>query len=81
MMLVQAESIRKLAINILYDGVVADMNHGALNCGVVAGIMKKANPDVNMVSAPVVARERGIQISTTNQDNPVCLMDTSRSRS
>jgi len=56
------------AINILYDGVVADMNHGALNCGVVAGIMKKANPDVNMVSAPVVARERGIQISTTNQD-------------
>ncbi|MEO0502646.1 MAG: phosphoglycerate dehydrogenase, partial [Pseudomonadota bacterium] len=56
------------AINILYDGVVADMNLDALNCGVIAGIMKKANPDVNMVSAPVVAKERGIQISTTNQD-------------
>ncbi|NKW91533.1 phosphoglycerate dehydrogenase [Rhodobacteraceae bacterium R_SAG9] len=56
------------AINILYDGVVADMNLAALNCSVVAGIMKKANPDVNMVSAPVVAKERGIQISTTNQD-------------
>ncbi|WP_299349332.1 phosphoglycerate dehydrogenase [uncultured Shimia sp.] len=56
------------AINILYDGVVADMNLAALNCAVVAGIMKKANPDVNMVSAPVVAKERGIQISTTNQD-------------
>jgi D-3-phosphoglycerate dehydrogenase len=56
------------AINILYDGVVADMNLEALNCSVVAGIMKRANPDVNMVSAPVVAREKGIQISTTNQD-------------
>ena len=56
------------AINILYDGSVSKMNLAALNCGVVAGIMKKANPDVNMVSAPVVAKERGIKISTTNQD-------------
>ncbi|QFT58325.1 D-3-phosphoglycerate dehydrogenase [Sulfitobacter sp. THAF37] len=56
------------AINILYDGSVGKMNLDALNCGVVAGIMKRANPDVNMVSAPVVAREKGIQISTTNQD-------------
>jgi D-3-phosphoglycerate dehydrogenase len=56
------------AINILYDGVVAEMNLDALNCAVVAGIMKRVNPDVNMVSAPVIAKERGIQISTTNQD-------------
>ncbi|MCA0929394.1 phosphoglycerate dehydrogenase [Ruegeria profundi] len=56
------------AINILYDGVAAKMNLAALNCSVVAGIMKKFNPEVNMVSAPVVAKERGIQISTTNQD-------------
>ena len=56
------------AINILYDGTVAGMNLDALNCAVIAGIMKRANPDVNMVSAPVIAKERGIQISTTNQD-------------
>jgi D-3-phosphoglycerate dehydrogenase len=56
------------AINILYDGTVAEMNLEALNCSVIAGIMKKANPDVNMVSAPVIAKERGIKISTTNQD-------------
>ncbi|WP_163848204.1 phosphoglycerate dehydrogenase [Pseudooceanicola aestuarii] len=56
------------AINILYDGVVADMNLAALNCSAIAGIMKRANPDVNMVSAPVVAQERGIKISTTNQN-------------
>ncbi len=56
------------AINILYDGAAAAMNLEALNCSVIAGIMKRANPDVNMVSAPVIAKERGIQISTTNQD-------------
>jgi D-3-phosphoglycerate dehydrogenase len=56
------------AINILYDGNVSKMNLEALNCAVIAGIMKRVNPDVNMVSAPVVAAERGIKISTTNQD-------------
>jgi D-3-phosphoglycerate dehydrogenase len=56
------------AINILYDGSASKMNLDALNCAVIAGIMKKANPDVNMVSAPVIAKERGVKISTTNQD-------------
>ena len=55
------------AINILYDGSVSNMNLPALNCAVIAGIMKRVNPDVNMVSAPVIAAERGINISTTNQ--------------
>ena len=55
------------AINILYDGVVSEMNLPALNCSLIAGIMKTITPDVNMVSAPVIARERGIQIATTNQ--------------
>ena len=55
------------AINILYDGSVAEMNLEALNCAAIAGIMKRVNPDVNMVSAPVIAAERGIKISTTNQ--------------
>ena len=56
------------AINVLYDGVVAEMNLDALNCGVIAGVMKASNPDVNMVSAPVLARERGVQVSTTTQE-------------
>ena len=50
------------AINVLYDGVVSDMNLEALNCAVISGIMKNVNPDVNMVSAPLIAKERGIQI-------------------
>ena len=32
------------AINILYDGVAAGMNLDALNCAVIAGIMKRSNP-------------------------------------
>ncbi len=56
------------AISITYNGAVAEMNLEALNCGTIAGIMKAANPDVNMVSAPVIARERGIDISTTTQE-------------
>ena len=56
------------AINILYDGAVAEMNLEALNCAAVSGIIKASNPDVNMVSAPVVARERGITISKTTQE-------------
>ncbi len=55
------------AINVLYDGVAAEMNLKALDCAVIAGVMKAANPDVNMISAPIVARERGIKLSTTTQ--------------
>jgi len=56
------------AINILYDGEAATMNLEALNCSLIAGIMKSVNPEVNMVSAPLIAKDRGIKISTTNQE-------------
>ena len=56
------------AINILYDGVVSTMNLDALNCAAISGIMKASNPDVNMVSAPVIAKERGISLSKTTQE-------------
>ena len=56
------------AINILYDGSVSSMNLEALNCSVISGIIRVSNPDVNMVSAPIIAKDRGIKISTTTQD-------------
>ncbi|WP_421702526.1 phosphoglycerate dehydrogenase [Aliiroseovarius sp.] len=55
------------AVNITYDGVVAEMNLKALDCAATAGLIKPQIPDVNMVSAPVVAADRGIKISTTTQ--------------
>lgn len=56
------------AINILYDGVASEMNLAALNCAAIAGVMRATNPDMNMVSAPVAAKERGIQVATTSQE-------------
>ncbi|MEM6617839.1 MAG: phosphoglycerate dehydrogenase [Pseudomonadota bacterium] len=55
------------AIEILYDGKVADMNTRALSSAAVAGVLKAQNPEVNMVSAPVLAEERGINVKTTTQ--------------
>ena len=45
-----------IAINILFDGTASEMNLKALTASSVAGIMKATNPDVNMVSAPVIAK-------------------------
>ncbi len=56
------------AINILYDGKVSTMNLAALNQAVIAGVLRAQNPVVNLVSAPVIAKDKGIQISTTRQD-------------
>ena len=54
-------------VNIQLDGVASEMNTKALDCSVLAGLMKPANTDVNMVSAPVIAADRGIQTSITTQ--------------
>ena len=56
------------SIEVVYNGIAKDMNLKALNCAAIAGIMKATNPDVNMVSAPIIAKDRGIEISTTTQD-------------
>lgn len=55
------------AINILYDGGVGEMNTSALNAAAIAGVIRASNPEVNMVSAPALARDRGINVSTTTQ--------------
>ena len=55
------------AINLLFDGEVASMNTDALHAAAMAGILKASNSDVNMVSAPVIAKDRGIKCSTTTQ--------------
>ncbi len=57
-----------LEVSILYNGSVSKMNLEALNCAAIAGLMQVTNPDVNMVSAPVIAKERGVKITTSSQD-------------
>ncbi len=49
-------------VRIEYEGAVSDMNTRALTAAAVTGLLRPLLQDVNMVSAPVVARERGIGV-------------------
>ena len=55
------------SIKIEYIGEVAEMNTKALTSAVVAGILRPLMSDVNMVSAPVMAKERGIAIEESTR--------------
>ncbi len=54
-------------VEIVYDGAVAEMNIKALTCAAIAGLIRSQVSEVNMVSAPVMAKERGIRISETTR--------------
>jgi D-3-phosphoglycerate dehydrogenase len=56
------------SVEIVYDGTVATMNTRALTSAALAGLMKSQVSDVNMVSAPVMAKERGIQVTESRRD-------------
>ncbi|KAB0268997.1 phosphoglycerate dehydrogenase [Microvirga brassicacearum] len=58
-------------IRIEYEGAVADMNTRALTSAAVTGVLRPFLQDINMVSAPVVARERGITIEEVKRENAV----------
>ncbi|MCY3879007.1 MAG: phosphoglycerate dehydrogenase [Rhodobacteraceae bacterium] len=55
------------SVNLLYDGSIAEMNTKALTAAALAGMLRPISPDVNMVSAEVMAKERGFVISSTVQ--------------
>lgn len=54
-------------IIIEYAGEVGEMNTRALTSAALAGILQPMLGTVNMVSAPVVARERGIKVDEVKQ--------------
>ncbi|MGE0232728.1 MAG: phosphoglycerate dehydrogenase [Flavobacteriaceae bacterium] len=55
-------------IRIEYEGPVADMNTKALTAGIVKGVLQPMLQDVNLVSAPVMARERGMAIEEVKRE-------------
>ncbi len=55
------------AIRLEYAGEVADMNTRALTAAALAGVLRPLLQSVNMVSAPAIARERGIAIQETRR--------------
>jgi D-3-phosphoglycerate dehydrogenase len=57
------------AIDIAYEGDVSGLNVKPLTATVLAGLLRPMLAEVNMVSAPAVAKERGIVISESRQDD------------
>jgi D-3-phosphoglycerate dehydrogenase len=55
-------------VEVLYDGATAELNTKALSSAVLAGLIRAQVADVNMVSAPIMAKERGILFSEVKRD-------------
>ncbi len=49
-------------IRLEYAGDIAEMNTRALSSAAVAGVLRPLLQDVNMVSAPIIAKDRGIKV-------------------
>jgi D-3-phosphoglycerate dehydrogenase len=56
------------SVEILYEGTSAELNTRALTQAALMGILKSSLSEVNMVNAPVVAKDRGIKISEVRRD-------------
>ena len=55
-------------VQISYEGAVAQMNTKALTSAAIAGLLRPMLQDVNVVSAPIVAKERGIVIEEMTRE-------------
>jgi D-3-phosphoglycerate dehydrogenase len=51
------------SVTIEYEGTVADLKTQPLTAAALAGLLHPTMSEVNMVNAPVIARDRGIKIS------------------
>lgn len=55
-------------VEILFDGSTATMNTRALISAALAGLIRPQVSDVNMVSAPIMVKERGIIVAEVKRD-------------
>jgi D-3-phosphoglycerate dehydrogenase len=60
--------LRRVAIE--YEGHAAALNHRPLSAAVLAGLLAPVMEGVNMVNAPIAARERGLDVAETVHDRP-----------
>jgi D-3-phosphoglycerate dehydrogenase len=58
------------AVRIEYEGHVGKLNRRPLTCLALKGLLGPLLESVNMVNAPVIARERNIDITETTHDRP-----------
>jgi D-3-phosphoglycerate dehydrogenase len=55
-------------VQISYEGNVAQMNTRALSSAAIAGLLRPMLQDINVVSAPTVAKDRGIVVEETRRE-------------
>ena len=55
-------------VQLSYEGTVAQMNTKALTSAAIAGLLRPMLQDVNVVSAPIVAKERGIVVEEVTRE-------------
>ena len=55
-------------VEILFDGSTAAMNTKALISAALAGLIRPQVSDVNMVSAPIMVKERGVIVAEVKRD-------------
>jgi D-3-phosphoglycerate dehydrogenase len=55
-------------VRIEYEGAVAALNTKPMTAAALFGVLKPSLQEVNMVSAPQIAKDRGIHVETINRD-------------
>ncbi len=55
-------------VDIAYEGHLANLNVKPLTAAALAGVLRPMLAEINMVSAPAVAKERGITVSESRQE-------------
>jgi D-3-phosphoglycerate dehydrogenase len=55
-------------VRITYEGAVAQMKTKALTSSAIAGLLRPMLQDINVVSAPIVAKDRGIMVEEVTRE-------------
>jgi len=55
-------------VEIVYEGTPSMLNTRALTQAALTGLLKPMLAEVNMVNAPVIAKDRGVKVSETRRD-------------
>jgi D-3-phosphoglycerate dehydrogenase len=60
------------AVDIAFEGEVSKLNTKPLTAAALAGVLRPMLAEINMVSAPAIAKERGVVVSESRQeDSPI----------
>lgn len=55
-------------VRIIYEGDVAELNTKPMTAAALTGVLRPLLGDVNMVSAPILAKERGMEVETVHRE-------------